>query len=140
MPRPWRTISRPGLLILGRGDGSFTALAPRAAGVAARQRPRALAVGDLDGDGNTDVVVTAEEDGSLAVFAGRGDGNLDGPVFYPVGEAVRAVGIGDFDGDSHPTCGQRPAPGPSSSRAGVTEHSPRRRWFPRSPAWGSWPR
>jgi hypothetical protein len=54
----------------------------------------AVAVGDLNGDGNLDVVAASSE---LFVFQGDGAGNLGGA--RAVGWYPRSVAVGDIDGD-----------------------------------------
>jgi hypothetical protein len=62
-----------------------------------------LAVGDLNGDTNTDVIATNPLSSSISVFLGRGDGTLDESIDLPVGivgaSAPYSVAIGDFNGD-----------------------------------------
>ena len=62
-------------------------------------RPRALAIGDLDGDGLPDVVAITEDDEALEVFVGTGGAALADAVEYPVGPQPYDVVLADFDGD-----------------------------------------
>src|SRR5262249_46782 len=61
--------------------------------------------GDLNGDGNLDVVATNPQKASISVFLGHADGTLDAAVDVPVGIVGAyqpfSAAIGDFDGDGH---------------------------------------
>jgi hypothetical protein len=62
-----------------------------------------LAVGDLNGDGNVDVVATNPLASSVSVLLGRADGTLAPAVNLPVGTGTSepySVAIADFDHDS----------------------------------------
>jgi Bacterial Ig-like domain (group 3)/FG-GAP-like repeat len=95
--------SGPGVvgILLGNGDGTFQPVVGYTVG---NQLSQALAVGDLNADGNPDVVVVGDEDpGSVSVLLGNGDGTLQAQVFYPSGgQEPVTVAIGDVNGDGHP--------------------------------------
>ena len=57
-----------------------------------------LAAGDLDGDGQLDLVVTSGAVG-INVLRGLRDGGFDGPTPYGVGGSVYALTLGDFNND-----------------------------------------
>jgi len=62
-----------------------------------------LAVGDLNGDGNPDVVATNPLSSSVSELLGHADGTLDPAIDLPVGiigsSAPYSAAIGDFDGN-----------------------------------------
>jgi hypothetical protein len=88
-------------VLLGTGTGMLSAKASYAT------LPEAdtsnLAVGDLNGDGNPDVVATNPQKASLSVFLGHADGTLDPAIDVPIGIENGyhpfSAAIGDFDGN-----------------------------------------
>jgi hypothetical protein len=75
--------------------------------------PDAVAVGDLNGDGTTDIVVANYDDGTVSVFLSDGKGGWNSMGTYPVstmqndptygnGTYPSSVAIGDFNGDGIP--------------------------------------
>jgi hypothetical protein len=85
-------------LLLGNGDGTFQPV--ESFFNPTRNQPRFVTLGDLNGDGKLDVVVTYSQPG-ISVFLGTGDGHLQSPVNYNnLGLAeTSAVAFGDFNGD-----------------------------------------
>lgn len=83
-----------GLLVLhGNGDGTFQTQAPAA--YQAGTNPGSLVIADLNGNGNSDVVVADQTDSTVSVFFGNGDGTLQTAQTVPVGKgAVALTAIG----------------------------------------------
>lgn len=79
-------------VLLGNGDGTFQSAVTYADG--SNQKPGGIALADIDGDGNLDVVAPATA--GLDVFYGAGNGTLTGPnsisLFLPP-SAVSAIDI-----------------------------------------------
>jgi hypothetical protein len=63
-------------------------------------RPTAVVLGDLSGDGELDLAVT--NDKSVSVLLGKGDGTFADKVDYPTGDQPTAVALGDLNGDGQP--------------------------------------
>ena len=84
-------------VVLGRGDGTFGA----ATGYPAGSNGYELVAADLDGDGNQDIVVADQDNGSAAVqvLLGKGDGTLKQAVSYASLACAYGVAATDFDGD-----------------------------------------
>jgi hypothetical protein len=87
-------------VLLGRGDGTFVStFQPGSLGGA-----YAIATGDMDGDGNLDLVETVEDYSTstyVAVLWGRGDGTFDPAPYTDVNSytEVNSLALADFDGD-----------------------------------------
>ncbi|WP_372846999.1 FG-GAP-like repeat-containing protein, partial [Pontiella sp.] len=58
--------------------------------------------GDLDGDGTNDVAVVNNNDETMRVLFGNGDGTLQTAVSYPTALDPRSIVIADFDRDAVP--------------------------------------
>ena len=88
----WDSVAE---VLLGNGDGTFAA--PVRVGPVPACGYYSLAVADLDGDGDQDVV--AANCGGLEVILGLGDGTFERSVEYPLPLGALAVAAGDLDGD-----------------------------------------
>jgi hypothetical protein len=87
-------------VLLGNGDGTFrTAVTYSTYG----QGTYSLAVADLNGDDNPDVIVTNDWSNSVSVLMGNGDGTFRTPVVYSSGGlAPDSIAVGDVNGDGKP--------------------------------------
>jgi hypothetical protein len=85
-------------VLLGNGDGTFAAATIYSSG---GDDPHSIAIADLNGDGNPDVVVTNV--GGVDVLLGNGDGTFQAPVRYNTnGSLTFSVAVGDVNGDGRP--------------------------------------
>ena len=85
-------------VLLGNGDGTFTAAA--GSPITVGSRPVSVAVGDFNGDGKADLAVANYVDNTVTVLLGNGDGTFTAagsPIV--VGNGATSVAVGDFNGD-----------------------------------------
>jgi autotransporter-associated beta strand protein len=83
-------------VLLGNGDGTF---APRTS-IFGTDQPGNVAVGDFDGDGKLDFVVTTgyPSNRGLALAYGRGDGTFTSPSYYFPGQGFSSLVADSFQG------------------------------------------
>jgi hypothetical protein len=90
-------------VLLGNGDGTFTAAAhsPFGATSGVGNVPVSVAIGDVNRDGNPDLVVANNSDGTVSVLFGDGAGNFtadsNGP--FSVGTPPQCVALADMNLD-----------------------------------------
>ena len=89
-------------VLLGKGDGTFQA--PSTYIVTANNAgasPSTVVTSDLNGDGNTDLLVFGPAVDRVSVLLGRGDGTFRNPAEYLLGPRASgsSISVSDFDGD-----------------------------------------
>lgn len=88
-------------VLTGRGDGTFNAKVDYVTG----NNPVSIAIGDLNGDDNPDIVAVNNTANSVSVLLNKGDGTFAAHKDYTVASSSdqatspRSVAIGDFNGD-----------------------------------------
>ncbi|WP_324673676.1 FG-GAP-like repeat-containing protein [Hymenobacter sp. GOD-10R] len=88
-------------LRLNDGTGTFS----EAPDITVAANPRQLALGDVDGDGDLDLLTandsfeSAATTGTVSVRLNNGSGTFSGTQDVPIGTAIRYLAIGDLDND-----------------------------------------
>jgi hypothetical protein len=82
---------------LGAGDGSFSS--PAVAEVTGMTRPTGLAVGDVNADGNLDLVTANYYYSEVSVLLGNGSGAFSVNTFGGMGCTPEGVALGDLNRD-----------------------------------------
>jgi FG-GAP-like repeat/FG-GAP repeat len=89
-------------VLLGNGDGTFSAPVEIAATSGGNNDVVAMAAADLNGDGKPDLV-TVNNDGSLSVLLGNGDGTFAPFTSINLGDNYPStIAIADLNGDNKP--------------------------------------
>jgi hypothetical protein len=89
-------------VLLGNGDGTFQSAVNYAVG----SSPQGIATGDVNRDGNPDIIAADEcgadpecRKGTVSVLLGRGDGTFQPKLSFDEGLFPLSVAVADFDGD-----------------------------------------
>ena len=85
----------------GTGVGNFTDH-PTNPNPAVGSQPRSVALGDVDGDGDLDLLTANIGNNNMSVRLNDGSGNFTAPATNPdltVGDSPQSVALGDIDGD-----------------------------------------
>jgi len=85
-------------ILLGNGDGTFQPHVDFATG---GLTPLGMAAGDLNGDGELDLVIANGQvpSNAVSVLLGNGDGTFQAPLNYSTDLSPLAVAVGDLNGD-----------------------------------------
>jgi hypothetical protein len=87
-------------ILLGKGDGTFTAAS---ASPATDIDPYAIVAGDFNGDGKIDLAVANFKGEDVTVLLGNGDGTFTATAKSPAtGNGPYSIAFGDFNGDGIP--------------------------------------
>jgi hypothetical protein len=86
-------------ILLGNGDGTFTLHGSYSTTGGAMFGPSAMTTGDFKGDGKVDLAITDQQDNSVSILVGNGDGTFQSPLEFTTGNFADGVAAGDFNGD-----------------------------------------
>src|SRR5262249_41496754 len=85
-------------IFLGNGDGTFQAAVPYST-TTGSIGPDAIATGDFDGDGKTDLAISEQDNNTVSILLGNGNGSLQNPLEFSAGNVALSVAAGDFNRD-----------------------------------------
>jgi len=85
-------------LFLGNGTGGFAAPTTVPALLTTGHAPTALATADFNNDGHADLAVVNQNDNTVSIFLGNGDGSFQARSDYATGVAPVYVATGNFNG------------------------------------------
>ena len=90
-------------LALGNGDGSFnpsTLIEIGGAEFANGEDPEAIALADINGDGQLDILTANSASDDISVLLGNGDGSFESPVILEIGgNNPQSIVLADVDND-----------------------------------------
>ena len=90
-------------VLAGDGMGGFGAPADVVLGGTTPITPRAVAVGDFNGDGRSDLAFTSgETNGVVSILLSSSAGGFTSPRNFSVGQRPGFVAVGEFNGDGRP--------------------------------------
>lgn len=92
------SVDRAAVVFLGTGTGGLGAPVSYPAG----DTHTTIAVGDLNEDGNPDLVLNNQFNDNVSVIWGFGDGTFSEHTRYTTGRNPEGISVADVDGDGHP--------------------------------------
>ncbi len=90
----WNSSDGTVSILLGNGDGTFQS--QKVINLNTPIQADTMAVGDFNGDGKLDLVVTDFINAAVRVLLGNGDGTFQTPVSYPVAARAMNVAVADL--------------------------------------------
>jgi hypothetical protein len=87
-------------VLINNGDGTFATAVVYSTGPSSNTG--AIAAGDFNGDGKSDLAATDSPNNVVSVFINNGNGTFAAEVEYPSGSGPSSVAVADFNGDSKP--------------------------------------
>ena len=87
------------VILLGNGNGTFTATGPVSATSGAQTGPSAIATGDFNADGKIDLAITNQGNNTVSILFGNGNGVFQSAVEFTTGNFAEGVAAGDFIGN-----------------------------------------
>ena len=91
--------STASVLLNTAAKGAATPSFATAVGYTTGTDPSSVAVGDMNGDGKKDLVVSNYSDNSVSILPGAGNGTFASKTDFAAGAVTDMVAVGDFDSD-----------------------------------------
>jgi hypothetical protein len=88
-------------IFLGKGDGNFQAAVSYSVSLTSAG-PWNLAVADFNKDGKLDIITSMNQNSTVAVLFGKGDGTFSAPLLLAANEGPTQLAVADFNGDGNP--------------------------------------
>ncbi|MGD0507013.1 MAG: VCBS repeat-containing protein [Terriglobales bacterium] len=88
-------------IMLGSGNGTFTAVTAGGAPYSVGSYPEGAVVADFNGDGNPDIAFANSASNGVTILLGNGDGTFTPAASPAVGYAA-SIAVADFNGDGIP--------------------------------------
>ncbi len=85
-------------VLMNKGDGDFEAAKSFPSGGV---DTNSIDVGDMNGDGKLDIVVTNDVNETVSLLRGSGTGMFRRPITFSSGPNPTDISVGDFNGDGH---------------------------------------
>src|SRR5687768_14292560 len=70
--------------------------------ISVKHYPSSIAAGDLDRDGQIDLVTANHGSGNISIFYGNAEGSYAGPIDISAGAGPAALALADFNRDDRP--------------------------------------
>ncbi len=86
-------------VLMGNGDGSFRPQVVYPVGETTFASPCAVVAADFSGNGVLDLAVSNQQEFTVSILMGNGDGTFQPDVNYPTGGEPGGIAVGDFNDD-----------------------------------------
>jgi len=87
------------VILLGNGNGTFTATPPVSTTGGAQTGPSAIGTADFNADGKIDLAITNQGNNTVSILFGNGNGVFQSGVEFTTGNFAEGVVAGDFIGN-----------------------------------------
>jgi fibronectin type 3 domain-containing protein len=86
-------------IFVGNGDGTFKPEVSYGTTAGVLHGPGGITIGDFNGDGLVDLAITNQDDSTVSILLGNGNGTFQSPLEFATANHTAGVAAGDFNGD-----------------------------------------